>query len=322
MCIWVVVSRMIDWQHVVWDVGSSLSLSSIFSSYFSLSLPLCLSLLFPFSLSLVVWLFCGLKSHWLLCCEGALPSSIAHTGTCILPPPLLYHLHHLPRYAQASRLYLSRHCTLSLTEPAGLLSTASSYKTDVASWWDCLREAKIAGETGEASVVLCKRKSDAHQQRHFSKRLHWQNTSIRWTSPVSMMGTQLSWRPLLFLPTLQYLNELISAETHYTDICCFSHACGLISVSRTMKRGLWTHLLLAVFPAVFGSHQFINSYAFFFFFKDLSWNLQCKWTLWNISKNFVPGRFERKKKTFLSLLLFTKIPRWTCGRHQCETLRH
>lgn len=97
-------------KHLKCSLRCRLSLSSFFSSYFSLSLPLCLSLMFPFSLSLdlVVWLFCGLKSHWLLCCEGALPSSIAHIGTCILPPPLLlYHLHHLPRYAQASRLYLS-----------------------------------------------------------------------------------------------------------------------------------------------------------------------------------------------------------------------
>lgn len=186
-----------------------------------------------------------------------------HTATTSsLPPPSP------ARYAQASRLYLSRHCTLSLTEPAGLLSTASSYKTDVASWWDCLREAKIAGETGEASVVLCKRKSDAHQQRHFSKRLHWQNTSIRWTSPVSTMGTQLSWRPLLFLPTLQYLNELISAETHYTDICCFSHACGLISVSRTIwdnEARLMDSFTTSSFSCRFWVSSVYQQLCFFFF---------------------------------------------------------
>ncbi len=181
------------------------------------------------------------------------------------------------------------------------------------SWWD----------GGGVSCVM-QRKSDAHQQRHFSKRLHWQNTSIRWTSPVSMMGTQLSWRPLLFLPTLQYLNELISAETHYTDICCFSHACGLISVSRTMKRGLWTHLLLAVFSCRFWVSSVYQQLCFFFFFKDLSWNLQCKWTLWNISKNFVPGRFERRKKNLpVSAVIHqnSQMNLWTAPVWDPKTLR-
>ncbi len=199
---------MIDWQHVVWDVGSLCPL--FFQLFLSLFATLSLThvpflfisgsgsltvLWFKIPLIALLWRCPPLFhcSYWYL-----------HTATTSspLPPPSPAPL--CPSVSAVPELGpQSRHCTLNLREPAGSMATASSYKTDVASWWDCLREAKIAGE---ASVLLCKRKSDAHQQRHFSKRLHWPNTSIRWTSTVSRMGTQLSWRPLLFLPALQYSN--------------------------------------------------------------------------------------------------------------------
>lgn len=122
----------------------------------------------------------------------------------------------------------SRHCTLSLTEPAG--HTTSSYKTDVASWWNCLREAKIAGEM-EASVVFVENKECCSPTKTFFK--VWMLTKHKHQMDFchhdgnsldascyfrSHFSTWMNW----------YLHRL------YTNTCCFSHACGLISESRAV----------------------------------------------------------------------------------------
>lgn len=140
----------------------------------------------------------------------------------------------------------SHHCTLSLMEPAGSVATASSYKTDVASWWNCLREAKIAGEMGRRHSYLWKRmlltnrdffQSVYANQTQTSDGLlisaWWEHSCLSVLMPpaifFSHFSTWMNW----------YLHRLI------TQTLAISHMpvdwSQKVEYSEIMKRCLWTN---------------------------------------------------------------------------------
>lgn len=83
-----------------------------------------------------------------------------------------------------------------------------------------------------------------------------------------------------------------------------------VEQSEIMKPGLWTNLLQTVFPAIFGSLQFVNSHAFFFiFFKGLLLTLSIQMDFIGYFKElYAPGWLETQT-ALLFLLLLTQIPR-------------